>query len=345
MKRRKVFLAVAAVTVSALAAPSPAGAAMRQALPAPALVADPAAANRDFVRWLSVHDPRAGVRSAAQATLAGGAGAITAFLGSGYTAAAGEAARVRAGQLDFATRMATAHPAPTYPWVNAAARRAANGTDAELAEFSSTGYAAALAKDNARIPYDDGAAQVTEADHDFVRALARIDASNAVRERAADVETDADVAEFLRHGWLSAGGIDRDAFRAQYVADEWSRWSEARYVTSVAVAVDQAAREGTASPVAAIQAWEDVRTRFVRQPTRWTERQRFAHGRFDAWTQNSLRAGDAESPLWAALVTEGSAMRSEWIAELNGAGEQSAWWSHLLQHAEAAAARWFDYTA
>ena len=216
MNRRRVFVAAAAVAASVLALPAPARAELP---PAPNLVANPAEADRDFVRWLSVHDPRAGVRSVARSTLlSSNAGAVSAFIASGYQAAADRDAQTRVRQLDYANRMAGTHPAQSYPWVNAAALRAANGTDAELAEFSSTGYAAALAKDNAKVPYDDGAAQVTPEDRDFVDGLAIADPAPAVRERARLVTTDADVAEFLRYGWLSAAGIDSDSFRAQYVA-------------------------------------------------------------------------------------------------------------------------------
>ena len=354
MKRRQILSAVAAVSLGALVAPSPALAAeaatgvaqaqLAAALPAPAIVADPAAADRAFVQWLSVHDPRAAVRSAAQEALGGGTAAVTTFLSSGYKAATDQAAQTRTRLLEYATGMAAAHPASSFPWVNAAARRAATGTDAELAEFSETGYAAALAKDDAAIPYDDGAAQVTEADHDYVYGLSRIDPGPAVRERAAGVETDADVAEFLRHGWLSAAGSDLDAFRAQYVADEWSRWREARQATLSAVAAEQAARQG-GSPAAAIRAWDNVRTRFARQPAGWTERERFARARVDDWSRTALSAGDSESPLWSSIAVGAPDVRGRWIAEITGAREQSAWWSGLIEYARAAAAAWLDRDA
>jgi hypothetical protein len=333
VKRRGVLLAVAAAAAGALAGPSPTLAAA-----APDLVANPAAADRDFVRWLSVRDPRAEVGSAALAALNGGT--VTAFLTSGYASAADQAAQARARHLDYASRTVTAHPAQIYPWVNAAARRAVNGTDAELAAFSSTGYAVTLAKDNAAVPYDDGAAQVDQEARDFVEDLAYLDPSTTVRERARNVITDADVAEFLRYGWLSAARIDVDAFRAQYVADEWVRWREARQATATAVAVEQAARAGTADPVAAIHGWDTVRTRFARQPAGWAERERFARTRVDGWTRNVLTLGWSTSPLLGALVSEGSAVRSQWTSELTHAAEQADWWNQLVQYAQAAANAW-----
>ena len=335
VKRRQVLLAAAGVAASALGVPSRALAAPRP----PTLVADPAAADRDFVRWLSVHDPRAAVRAAAAAAVTGGAAA---FLATGYASASSQAAQARANDLDYANRMATGHPAQSYPWVNAAAGRAANGTDAELATFRATGYAAALAADEAHVPYDDGAALVDPEDFDLVRGIRYIDTGPTVLERSAEVRTDADVAEFLRHGWLSAARIDVDAYRAQYVAHEWDRWREARYRVPVAVSLDQAAREGTADPYAAMRAWDDVRERFARQPSGWAERERYARSRADDWLRISYTAADRESPLWAPLTVEAPDVRSQWLAEFTGATQQGAWWSELIQYAQAARDEWIN---
>ncbi|GIF22454.1 hypothetical protein BJ973_002775 [Actinoplanes tereljensis] len=329
MKRRKFLLSTAGVALGALAVPSPAQAFSE----APTLVTDPPAAERDFVRWLSIHDPRATVRSVARTALlsSDGAAAITAFLASGYASAATRAAETRARQLDYATRMADTHPAQYYPWVNATARRAANGTDTELADYSSTGYAAALKNDNAQIPYDDGAALVTEDDRELVSGVADADPSLVVRDRAAGVTTDAEVAEFLRYGWLSAAGIATDEFRAQYVADERSLWSEARQQTATAVAV------AATNPVAAIQLWYSVRTRFAPLPTGWTARQRYALARSDDWRRTVQTAAASASPLWAPLAARGPALSTQWYAEVTNAADQAAWWTALLQYAQAAA--------
>ncbi|GIM97505.1 hypothetical protein Ato02nite_092980 [Paractinoplanes toevensis] len=323
---------MAAVGVGALAAPAPALAADLPA--APNLVADPAEADRDFVRWLSVHDPRATVRSVARSALLGDT--ATAFLTSGYTSAVDLAARNRARQLDYANRMASTHPAQFYPWVNATAQRAANGTDAELAAYSSTGYAAALANDNAKVPYDDGAAQVTQADRNFVRLLVIAGTGATVQDRAAYAETDAEVAELVRYGWLSAAGIDADTFRAQYVADEWTRWRDARVAAVSAAAAEQAAQAGTASPAAAIQGWRNLLTRCGRNPTGWAGLEQFARARADAWTRilqtTSLPAAVANLP----------GVRAQWLSEATGAAERSAWWNDLIVYAQAATDAWAD---
>ncbi|WP_203819395.1 hypothetical protein [Paractinoplanes ferrugineus] len=323
MIRREVLAAAAAVTVGALLAPSRALAAQglaAQGLAAqavPTIVADPELADREFVRWLSVHDPRAAVRSAARSALisSGGAAASTAFLTAGYKSAADRAAQTRARQLDYANRMADTHAVQFYPWVNASAVRAVNGTDAELAEFSSTGYAAALAKDKAKTPYDDGAALVTEADRSFVVRLAVSGQIPAVTSRALRVETDAEVAEFLRYGWFSAAGIDLDSFRGGYVDDEWQRWHDARQMTAAG-------------------AWTVLLSRLARQPTLWAERQRFALDRVDAWTRALQLAGSAGTPLLTAATTKGSPVRTQWTSEASDAAEQTVWWSDLIAYAE-----------
>ena len=72
---------------------------------------------------------------------------------------------------------------------------------------------AALAQDDANVPYDDGAALVGADDRGVVADLTARDLGDTVRWRAADVTTDVEVAEFLRHGWRSAAGIDRWAER------------------------------------------------------------------------------------------------------------------------------------
>jgi len=332
---------VAAVAVSVLAVPKPA---LADLPPAPNLVANPVAADRDFVRWLSVHDPRATVRSVARSTLLSGGGtdeaAIKAFLTSGYATALDQAAQTRTRQLDYANRMASTHPAQFYPWVNAAALRAASGTAAELAEFSSTGYAAALAKDDAKVPYDDGAAQVTEEDYEVIGIVARTDAAPTVRRRAGEVTTDADVAEFLRYGWVSAAGIDSDSFREQYVAGEWEQWRFARQDTLLAVTADRAARAGTANPSAAIRGWQNVKNRFAPMPPTWTYEQQSARDQVNTWTRNLQFAAGSTGPLWTQFAAKAPAVRTQWVAEVNGAIEQTAWWNNLVGYAAAAADEW-----
>lgn len=334
----KGFLAALAATALVSASPAPALAARAQALPgAPTIVTNPAEADREFVRWLSVHDPRPTVQSAAQAALGGNT--ATTFLLSGYTPAVTRAAQAREQHLDFANRTAATHPAQLYPWVNAAARRAAIGTDEELAEFATSGFAAALAQDDAEVPYDDGAALVSADDRGVVADLTVLDLGDTVRRRAADVTTDVEVAEFLRHGWRSAAGIDSDTFRAQHVAHEWTQWNDARNRTQAAVAAEQ-----SGDPWAVVQAWDHVSSRFSRQPSAWAEREQFARVRTNAWAWFSMSAGDAESPLQASLAVEAPAFYERWRSEAVGAGRQNEWWAHLTRYARASVQWWLDYT-
>ncbi|MFC3737314.1 hypothetical protein [Paractinoplanes deccanensis] len=324
MRRRQFLLGAVAVSAGVLAAPSPVTAAPVLVTAAPVLVTNPAQADRDFARWLSVHDPREGVRSAARSAL--DTGGATAFLASGYASAVDRAARARTGHLDFANRMAAEHTPQSYPWVHAAARRAAIGTDAELAEFAATGYPAALQKDQAKVPYDDGAAQVTDEDRDLAASLGGVPLGATVQERAADLTTDAGIAEFLRHGLLSAAGIDADTHRAQYVAHEWAQWNEARQLTLQALAAEE-----SGDPDAVAWAWQTVTTRFPRQPSGWSERERLARNRADAWAWLAAGATRSETLLQA------SAVREQWLSETTTATERSTWWTELLRYALSAA--------
>ncbi|MBO3743964.1 ALF repeat-containing protein [Actinoplanes flavus] len=333
MKRRNVLLTVAAAGMGVLAGPSPARAAA-----VPVLVTNPAEADREFVRWLSVHDPRASVRSAAETALAGGTAA--AFLASGYQTALDQAAQARANDLAFADRMASEHPAPTFPWVNAAARRAIEGTDAELAEFARTGYAAALKDDQAHVPYDDGAALVTASDWDFLADLARLDPGTNIYQRVRFIDTDADLAGFLRYGLLSAAALDLELLRAQYVADEWAKWPEARFRTVQAATIDKAAREGTTSPAVAVQAWQQLISRFERQPAYWSGGERLARTRSESWGRIGMRAGMASTPLLDPVVSGAAEVRSRWVAETNGAAQQYGWWNGLIQYAQNTVLDW-----
>ncbi|GAA0473291.1 hypothetical protein Aca07nite_85780 [Actinoplanes capillaceus] len=334
MKRRNVFRVVAAAGVGALVAPSPAFAAGP-----PALVTNPAQADREFVLWLSVHDPRESVRAAATAALATAA-QVTAFLATGYQAALDQAAQIRASHLDFANSKAAAHPAPSFPWVAAAARRAIEGTDAERAEFAGTGYAAALRDDQAGIAYDDGAALVTPADRDFLSTLVILDAGTSIYQRARFVDTDADLAEFLRHGLLSAAAVDLELLRAQYVADEWAKWPEVRFRTVQATEIEQAARAGTASPATAVQAWQQLINRFNRQPSYWSQGERLGRTRSEAWGRVSQRAGASSTPYLDPIVGEAAAVRGRWLTETSNAAERSVWWTTLIRYAEDTVIDW-----
>jgi hypothetical protein len=161
-----------------------------------------------------------------------------------------------------------------------------------------------------------------------------------VRERAAAASTDAGVAEFLRYGWLSAAGIDLDAFRAQYVADEWVKWRDAKDLAATAVIVDRAARAGTGEPFAAFQAWNELSEHAARQPGRWAEREQLTRGPIDAWTATYYTADASASPLWAALATESLTFRSQWATVATGAAEQRTWWTVLVRYAQATAGQW-----
>ena len=354
MKFTSRLLTAAVIVSGALSVPVPAVAADPPAAAVRAAeVTDQVAADRAFVRWLSVHDPKIWVRSFARSALLAGDGksaeAITTFLTSGYEAGAQRSVDTRTRNLNYATRMATTHPPAYYPWVNAAALRAMDGTEAELAEFVSTGYAAALAQDRKKVPYDIGASQVVPQDRDLIAALADGDLGTRVRARAARVvaagTTDADVAEFLTYGWLSAANLDSDEFRAGYVRDERQWWATASERLATAEAADRVARDATGDAQAparatAAQAWAAVYAQAAPAAEAWAAHEQTARAQADAWLLTSQTIGTAAGPVGRTVAAKAPAVRSQWLSEVRNATTQGAWWTALAQRAADAEAAW-----
>ena len=110
--------------------------------------------------------------------------------------------------------------------------------------------------------------------------------------------------------------------------------------TARAVELDRAARAGTVSPVAAMQAWEDVKTRSARQPAGWAGREQLAGNRANAWGRASAQAGD--TGLQASFTDAARVISQRWSFEVRTATEQSNWWAALVRHAQAAIAELMD---
>ncbi|ROP30397.1 hypothetical protein [Couchioplanes caeruleus] len=347
MRGRSLLVAVAA----AVSAVTVSGPALAAGLPAVVMMdtrSDQAEADRAFVRWLSTDDYRPEVRSAARAALLSSAGdaAIAAFLATGYDAAVARAERTRQRNVDFANRMVLTHPADRYPWVNAAGRWALQGTDAELAEFAKTGYAAALERDKKNIEFEAGeAAKVRQEDRDFVVRLRDGDPGAQVRAWAgravAEGSTDADVAEFLTHGWVSAAGLDLQMHRKR-CADEDARWrATTNRLVIEAQAAEKAAREtvGEAQEqarAAAARAWATVGAQTGAPRLAWAQAQQVAQKQADTWQQVSQAAGSATSPNWQAIADTAQGTREQWLEEQKNAAAQAASWTALYEQALAA---------
>ena len=146
--------------------------------------------------------------------------------------------------------------------------------------------------------------------------------SDLVRERAAAVATDAEVAEFLRYGWLSAAGIDTDAFRLRYVLEESALYPGAGQAVMAAQATN---------PETAAQAWAAVSEYTVYPRTSWADREQYARDQAAAWQQTAEAAGAAQSPLQAGFATKALTVRRQWLTEVTNATERSAWWTAVNQ--------------
>ncbi|WP_052720469.1 hypothetical protein [Actinoplanes rectilineatus] len=355
MKRRALLSTAVATALLAFSVPGPAVAAgLPTAAAATDLMSEQEEAERVFVRWVSANDPRPAVRSAARSALlsSSGATAITTFLLTGYDTAITRAEQTRTRQYDYTERMVATHAAQYYPRVNAAGRRALVGTDAELAEFATTGYTAALALDRQGIADDRHRADlIAGEDHAFVTGLSEDDPGPQVRAWAgravAPGTTAADVAEFLSYGWVSAAGLDLQTHRRQ-AADADRQWlSQTRRLVVEAQAAEQAAREAAAEAqaqarAAAARAWNVVGTQTGSPRVAWADAEQVALRQAESWLQIAAVAAAATSPNWLNIAGTAAGTRDEWLAEQQNAAAQAATWAALYQQALAAEAALTD---
>jgi hypothetical protein len=336
---------VLAATMGVLAVPGAAWAGPPVTVMAVQADWDPAAADRMFVQWLSVEDPRPAVRSAARGALLSSAGdaAIADFLIAGWDGAIARAAQARTRNVDFTTRMVNTHPAQFYPRVNAAGRRALAGTDAQLDEFVRTGYAKALEFDRKDIDDDRAqAGQVRQEDRAFVTRLSTDDPGAQVRAWAgravAPGTTDADIAEFFGYGWVSASGLDMQTFHTR-IADEDRRWRvDSRRLFAEAEAAEKAAREtaGEAQAqmrAAAARAWGAVSAQTGPARVAWADAEQVALRQADNWLLISQAAGTATSTNWSTIAAAAQGTRADWLTEQQNAATQASSWTALYQQA------------
>ena len=355
MRTRGMALALAA-TAGLLMAPAPVLAA--GALTAAAIEAayDEAAANREFVRWLSVDAERPAVRSAARsALLSTRPGAIDEFLLTGWDAAIKRHDDKLASNTSFAARMVTRHPAQFYPRVNAAARRALTASFEELQYFVSTGYAEELDLDRRHIADDKARAdQVRQDDRDYVTLLSTDDPGAQVRAWAgravAPGTTDADVAEFLGYGWVSASKLDLQMYRNK-LADNDRAWRlSVKSLFEEAQRAEKEAREtvGEAQAqkrAAAARAWGTVDAQTSPARVAWADAEQVALRQAETWLQVSQAAGNATSSNWLTISESALDTRSEWISEQQSASTQASFWIALHNQAVQAEAAMLEPVA
>ncbi|WP_328461679.1 hypothetical protein OHA21_33250 [Actinoplanes sp. NBC_00393] len=347
MKRRSVLFAAAAMTLAAVPYAGPAWAAEP--------LTELEEAERFFVRWLSVHDERALVRSAARAALApGDVASITNFLAieGGYDKAMERAATTLARHISYTQRMVNTHPVQYYPWVNNAGRRALIGSEAELAYFVNTGYQENLARDKQGIADDKLRADlVKQADRDYVIFLSENDPGDQVRAWAgravAEGTTDKDVAEFLNYGWVSASKLDTQTFRRQ-CADADKAWLvTSRGLVKAAEDAELKARNAADEAKAQLRAaaareWALVGAQTSAPRVAWANAEQVALQQAEVWLQISIAAASATSPHWQTIAGTSLGTREEWLKEQQAAAEQAASWLALFDKAVKAEAALLD---
>lgn len=355
MGKRALITAVTVVGVlsGGMTGPGTANAALPGAFAAavgaaPAGVTDSAAADRAFVRFIALRHPQSTVRAAAWLALLSSTpdAAVAQFLASGYEPARARAAAQNQQNLDFAKRILATHTAAYAPEVNAAAKRAVNGSDTDRELFARTGYTEAAARDR-QVREADGrhAAALVQADRDYVAVLRDSDPGAQVRVGAAYAlragATDADLVEFFAYGWNSSARLDLELHQSA-IADSDVRWrSTINGLVTEARAAEQAAREASGEAAAAARAqaataWRTVGEQTTPARSAWRHAEDVATAQAASWQAIALAAAAAESVNWEPVAASSVATEAVWNTERETAAEQARYWTALLAQARAA---------
>jgi hypothetical protein len=272
--------------------------------------------------------------------------AVAQFLSSGYESARTRAAARNAQNLDFAKRILATHTAAYAAEVNAAAKRAVNGSNADREQFARTGYAAAAARDR-QVREADGkhAAALVQADRDYVAVLRDSDPGKQVRVGAGWAlrtgATDADLVEFFAYGWASSARLDLESHQSA-ISDNDMRWRATvnRLITE-AQAAEKAAREASGEAAAAARAdaasaWRSVGTQTGPARSAWSQAEQVAANQAATWQAIALAASGAESVNWESIAASSVSTEAAWSTERETAAEQARYWTALLDQARAA---------
>ncbi len=303
-------------------------------------------ADKAWVQYLALHDPRSIVRVAAWQALLSSApeAAIQQFTESGYEYAVNLSAQKNARNSDFARRVLATYPAEFSPEVHAAAQYAVDSRDdADRERFANGGFAAAKQRDSAvREAKGDQAKALAEGDRQFVRDLAAHDPGEQVRVSAAYAvrvgSTDSDVVDFFADGWAFGAKLDLDAHRL-HSADDEMRWRAALAgLLRDAAAAEQAARDASGdlaekAKAAAVRAWQTVGEQTGPARSYWSEAKLLADRQAANWAAVLAAANAASGPNWAAIVQPAHANQSAWTDEGKAAAQQAQYWNALLQQA------------
>ncbi|WP_234342220.1 ALF repeat-containing protein [Streptomyces leeuwenhoekii] len=261
--------------------------------------------------------------------------------GGGYDAAKQRLREARSRNRTFCERVVLTHPVSFSPQVRAAAQRALAGTDADRAEFVSTGYAEAQEGDRAaREAETEHRSQVAEQDRGFVRALSERDPGEQVRVAAQWAlragSTDADVVEFFGYGWATGGALDVEAYRLRVSDAEVRRHHVLSLLIAKAVAAEEALR--TAADVAlaraeAERAWQATADEAVSAQRAWLAEQEAARAQAENWHNIARLARESADDIWKAVTAPAEARQDDWSKAQTEAGEAAAFWKDMADRA------------
>lgn len=303
-------------------------------------------ADKVWVQYLALNDPRSVVRIAAWQALLSSApeAAVRQFKDSGYDYAVTLSAQKKARDADFAKRVLATYPAEFSPEVHAAAQDAVNSRDdADRERFANGGFEAAKQRDSAaREVKGEQAKALAEGDRKFVRDLAVNDPGEQVRVSASYAvrvgSTDSDVVDFFANGWAFGAKLDLDTHRLRSADDE-IRWrATLSGLLSDAAAAEQAARDASGdlaekARAAAVRAWQAVGEQTTPARSYWGEAQLLADRQAANWASVLAAANAASGPNWAAIVGPAQASQAVWTEEGKVAAQQAEYWTALLQQA------------
>jgi hypothetical protein len=342
---------VRAVMVAALATGTLAGTGSVAAIAETAVsVTDPAAqaaADRERVHRLALHDPRPDVQVSAWNALLSSQGdsAIAEFLATGLDAAKARAAERARRNREFIQRTNTFSLPGSAVRITSA--RALSASDNEQDEYVRVGLAKAQQadKDN-NSQYQEKLVKMAKEDRDYVADLAANDPGVQVRaaaNRALSQGDDEAIDLFFKYYWGSAARLDDEAFR-RYTADQDAIWqSDVKRLVDEARAAEQAERAASGELAAkyradAISAWRQAETLSGQSSVDWAAEQAKASQQADAWAAVADHARTASSEQdWSDVLAKGNAGRTSWADEAAWALAQANSWQALADQARASA--------
>lgn len=348
---------VAAVAAAAMLAGT-ATAVVVAAPPSAVMAADdagPAADDRyrALVRRLWLNDPRGEVNSAARSALIQDPtpavpDPIAAFLapGGGY-AMARERAVTNANTYDRLISDAIKYSDMVRsPHVHMTAKRAQLGTLQEKERYVRSGMAAARKLDDTQSPVAQAKKQA-ELDRQYVAVLADNFPGawvKAAAQRAIQLGTDSDIAEFFKYSWASAAACDLQQLRMDYAEQETIANYRLPKLIEAAKEAQQAYEQ--ASDATRVKAAEDARDAWktavdVAASTHamWVANQTLATSQAASWKAvHDFAAQATTGQAWSSIANSAVTSKTAWADELAWAQKQAHEWSELEASTRRAAA-------